>query len=707
MVEHPDELAGRKLERRVRRRGDPGVGRAQSDSDPRIPCWESAQVLVQLGRRGAVVDDHELPVLVRLGQHGCDGGLEDVERRLVRRHQDRDERPVREELGAPDVADPCRPQLGLVDDRLVPELGRQGRFAGERQQEDSRRLLRRIRDLVPPTERREASSEPAGAARGRDGALISALRHSQRGRQPPRCRRVRRLELSTQAVAGAFELRASSLRLPHRPLEQLRVRTGLRRLAAEPRHLGAGLRDRRLQLPDELVAPRDLAPDAGQFLAIGGVQIRQMLPVEQNARPERRQLCVRGERDQVDRTDRLGRRLEAVPVQPVEVGRCLLRSTSWDDRRAGARGLAPEPDVREMAREQVEELELVHLAQVIGVGRLAGKIGVAIGRGEQQDAVGPEDADELPEQAVVVAQMLERLEADDRVHGRGRDRERRCVGPGERDLLGRVVSRGMGDRLRGRVDADDGSGDGSEQPRAVALAAGHVEHVLALAEPEREEIAMEVLVLDLVADLGRAALPGGGQRLRQERELVNGPPGLPGAHAAGQGNGRSVSTGSPAQAAFEEQRREEITQRRIALERHVPAVGGGEDPRQVAVQLPLLVEPALGRQTSDSAHVPAVLEWVACLGKPFPVSSLPVEDGARTEGDVQAANLFDRNGRPFKAIDRVVARTYRQPCARAADPLRRVRQLHVANRCRFDQIRVSRRPDRLCDMAVDLKQRVG
>ena len=305
VVEHPDELAGRKLERRVRRRGDPGVGRTQRDPDPGIPCGETAQVLVQLGGRGAVVDDHELPVLVRLGQHGCDGGLEDVERRLVGRHQDRDERSVREELGAPDVADPCRPELGLVDDRLVPELGRQGRFAGERQQGDSRRLLRRALALVPPAERREAGSEPADPAR-RDGALGSALRRSQRGRQPPGRRGVRRFELSARAVAGTFELRVSSRRLPHRPLEQLRARTGLRRLGSEPRRVGAALRDRRLQLRDDLVAPRDLGPDARQLVAVRGVQRRQMLPVEQHARPERRQLRVRGERDQVDRSDRLG-----------------------------------------------------------------------------------------------------------------------------------------------------------------------------------------------------------------------------------------------------------------------------------------------------------------------------------------------------------------------------------------------------------------
>ena len=309
-----------------------------------------------------------------------------------------------------------------------------------------------------------------------------------------------------------------------------------------------------------------------------------------------------------------------------------------------------------MAREQVGELGLVDLAQVVGVRRLAGEIGVAVGRGEQQDAVGPEDAGELLEQAVVVAQMLERLEADDRVHGRGLERERRRVGLHERDLLGSVLGLGMGDRLRGGVDADDGSRHRSKERRAVPLAAGHVEHVLALAEPEREEIAMEVLVLDLVADLGRATLPGGGQRLRRERELVNGPPGLPGAHAAGQGNGRSCPIGSREPVAVEEQRRDELAQRRIALQRHVPAVGCGEDAREVAVQLPLLVEPALGRQTGDPAHVPAVLERVARLGQPFPVSRLPVEDGAGTEGDVQAANLLDRGGRPVQAIDRVVAR---------------------------------------------------
>jgi hypothetical protein len=91
--------------------------------------------------------------------------------------------------------------------------------------------------------------------------------------------------------------------------------------------------------------------------------------------------------------------------------------------------------------------------------------------------------------------VLARLERDDDVDAGVGQRQLRD----RRRLEGQVVAlairrRGPGNDLRIDVDADDGSRDGREQRRPIALAACGVEHAPAGDVTARECIAMAVLV---------------------------------------------------------------------------------------------------------------------------------------------------------------------------------------------------------------------
>ena len=114
--------------------------------------------------------------------------------------------------------------------------------------------------------------------------------------------------------------------------------------------------------------------------------------------------------------------------------------------------------------------------------------------------------DELREERRLVVEMLDRLEADDDVGVAVLDRNGRGVGDVEGDVPRSVGVQGVGDRLGRGVDPDDLGGELPQERRAVALAARDVDDPPADAVAEREQVAVEVLVLDLVADVRRVAL---------------------------------------------------------------------------------------------------------------------------------------------------------------------------------------------------------
>jgi hypothetical protein len=58
------------------------------------------------------------------------------------------------------------------------------------------------------------------------------------------------------------------------------------------------------------------------------------------------------------------------------------------------------------------------------------------------------------------------------------------------------------------VDADNAARDLNQQIATVALAASYIENVLIAAEPQREQVAMIVLALDIAEHSGQVALAG-------------------------------------------------------------------------------------------------------------------------------------------------------------------------------------------------------
>ena len=102
VVEQRDELAVREGEGGIRRGGDVAVGFAQDEFDARILLLVTLEDLADVRLLRGVVGDAEFPVVVELAADGLDGGDEPLLRRVVRRHQHRDQRTPGEgrEFGA-------------------------------------------------------------------------------------------------------------------------------------------------------------------------------------------------------------------------------------------------------------------------------------------------------------------------------------------------------------------------------------------------------------------------------------------------------------------------------------------------------------------------------------------------------------------------------------------------------------------------------
>ena len=129
----------------------------------------------------------------------------------------------------------------------------------------------------------------------------------------------------------------------------------------------------------------------------------------------------------------------------------------------------------EMAGEQRLELAARQLAHMIGVGRAADRrVGVAVGRADEQQAVRPQHPPQLAQDHVLLGQVLQRLEQD------------------------------------GDVDR------GVRQVQGVGVAL--LEHILAAAEIARQQVAVIVLDLDLTRD--RAGQPLAAERQRRGGGLV-------------------------------------------------------------------------------------------------------------------------------------------------------------------------------------------
>src|SRR5262249_52785574 len=160
---------------------------------------------------------------------------------------------------------------------------------------------------------------------------------------------------------------------------------------------------------------------------------------------------------------------------------------------------SPELDGGEAGPKQVQQLapaQLAHVERVRPPGRV--RINVAIGRGEQEEAILLQAALDDPEEAIVIRDVLDRLEAGDHVEAAGGERvpvQDRTLHEGQ--VAAAVRAPAVLDRQGVDVDADDLGRVLRHDRGAKALATGEVEHTFAAHQLRGEVISMEVLVDDL------------------------------------------------------------------------------------------------------------------------------------------------------------------------------------------------------------------
>ena len=113
------------------------------------------------------------------------------------------------------------------------------------------------------------------------------------------------------------------------------------------------------------------------------------------------------------------------------------------------------------------------------------------------------------DQVVLRLDVLERLERQHEVEALVAELQPGRVALAETRVRQQPVSQArMADRFGADVDAGHRSGDWRDDRRAVALAAGDVEHALARGDLARECVAMYVFVPDLAHAFGRESFSG-------------------------------------------------------------------------------------------------------------------------------------------------------------------------------------------------------
>ena len=139
-------------------------------------------------------------------------------------------------------------------------------------------------------------------------------------------------------------------------------------------------------------------------------------------------------------------------------------------------------------------------------------------RGDDEQAVRPQDALELAEHSLLLAEVLDRLEAHREVERSVRRRDLRAVAGAKTDVHRHVARRSMPHRVGIEIDADRRPCDQRQGRGAVTFTTRDVQDVLVPREFEHHRVAMEMLVVYLAAQLGDVALPC-------ERHVHGGAPG--------------------------------------------------------------------------------------------------------------------------------------------------------------------------------------
>jgi hypothetical protein len=112
--------------------------------------------------------------------------------------------------------------------------------------------------------------------------------------------------------------------------------------------------------------------------------------------------------------------------------------------------------------------------------------------------------------------MLDRFERDDRIETGVGEGEFRHGPVNEFEIRERIPFAGVRNRVGGNVDSRYAGGSAREQKTAITFSAGGVEHAKTADERRDEGVAMQVLVPDRAAHLGRESLAGEGQRGGEE-----------------------------------------------------------------------------------------------------------------------------------------------------------------------------------------------
>ncbi len=153
--------------------------------------------------------------------------------------------------------------------------------------------------------------------------------------------------------------------------------------------------------------------------------------------------------------------------------------------------LAEQLDLFEVPAQQRGEVLSVVLDAVVWVGRPIGRLRGLRCR-DEVDAVVPQHAGDVPEVAVMVGEMLDRLERAHSVEAPVGQVELEQVSKAKGDLRAAVPGSSVLDRLRAYVDADDSCCLGCEERAPVTGAACRVEHLNAPAVGKREQVALLV-----------------------------------------------------------------------------------------------------------------------------------------------------------------------------------------------------------------------
>ena len=198
-------------------------------------------------------------------------------------------------------------------------------------------------------------------------------------------------------------------------------------------------------LADFAFQPGDPVGEAGELARLDEQAVRQ-----------RACLPVAGDADQIGRARQAGGRLHlrrsiALEYQP----RPRLFRVVVQDSRANQSLLREEGAIREEAPRQVLELVTRQLSQVVRVRLRAGRgVDLAVRRADDQPAARTQDAARAVEESLVVGEMLERLERDQKIHRGIGERDIGGAAPAEIQIVADIGAARMRDRFLVQIDPD-------------------------------------------------------------------------------------------------------------------------------------------------------------------------------------------------------------------------------------------------------------